>query len=270
MKTHFKIITTCWNAQRWIEYCVRSVLEQSYKNFQMIVVDDCSTDKTPAILERLANDRLVVIRNKRYLKAKLRNELAAVEASKPADEDVVALLDGDDFLYDKDVLAYLASIYEDGSIWTTWGNYINIDDEEEKLEVFSTKYKPLKSSSYFARPAPGSWKNLRRHWRYSHLKTGKYFLWKNIRDEDLIYSKTGKYYHEADDFIIFPLLEMAGPDHSKFIERILYVRTVFNFMYRKNYLHKDFADINREIRSKVPHPQRSKRYLIDHKEVRHL
>lgn len=269
MGTHFKIITTCWNAEKWIECCIRSVLEQSYKDFQMIVVDDCSTDSTPDILKRHSCDKLKVIRTECHLKTKLRNELFAIEASKAKDEDIIILLDGDDMLHDKDVLGFLASVYADGDVWASWGNYINIDDEEENLEVFSTKYKPLKSSSYFAKPAPRNWR-LREHWRYSHLKAAKYFLWKNIKDEDLRYSKTEKYYHEMDDYIIYPLLEMAGPKHSRFIKRILYVRTISNFIYRKNCLHKDAYAIQKEIRSKISYPEKSYQYLITHKEVRYL
>lgn len=50
------IIVPARNEERQIETCVRSLLEQRYPNFEVIVVDDRSTDNTAEILEHLAKD----------------------------------------------------------------------------------------------------------------------------------------------------------------------------------------------------------------------
>lgn len=47
------VIMTAFNMENYIETAVRSILDQSYSNIEVIVVDDCSTDRTPEILRRL-------------------------------------------------------------------------------------------------------------------------------------------------------------------------------------------------------------------------
>ncbi len=58
------IIVPARNEERGIEACVRSLVDQSYANYDVVVVDDGSEDATPAILQRLAAEspRLRVMR----------------------------------------------------------------------------------------------------------------------------------------------------------------------------------------------------------------
>lgn len=48
------ICMTTYNAEEYVETSVRSLQQQSYKNIEIIISDDCSTDSTPDILKRLA------------------------------------------------------------------------------------------------------------------------------------------------------------------------------------------------------------------------
>ena len=50
------VIIPAWNAERWIEGTLRSVLGQSHRNLRVLVIDDGSTDSTPTILERLRRE----------------------------------------------------------------------------------------------------------------------------------------------------------------------------------------------------------------------
>lgn len=50
------IIVPARNEERQIERCVRSLMAQRYPEFEVIVVDDCSTDRTPQILEHLSRE----------------------------------------------------------------------------------------------------------------------------------------------------------------------------------------------------------------------
>ncbi len=58
------IIVPARNEERQIETCVRSLLAQRYPEFEVLVVDDRSTDRTPEILERIAaeDSRLRIVR----------------------------------------------------------------------------------------------------------------------------------------------------------------------------------------------------------------
>jgi chlorobactene glucosyltransferase len=57
------IVVPARNEQRQIENCVESLLAQRYADFEVVVVDDCSEDQTPAILQQMAsaNPRLRVV-----------------------------------------------------------------------------------------------------------------------------------------------------------------------------------------------------------------
>lgn len=48
------IITPAYNSEKFIAEAIRSVQDQSYTNWEMIIVDDCSVDKTVAITEQIA------------------------------------------------------------------------------------------------------------------------------------------------------------------------------------------------------------------------
>ena len=50
------IIVPCYNVERYVEQCIRSIMGQSYKNIEIITVDDGSPDNSPQILDKLANE----------------------------------------------------------------------------------------------------------------------------------------------------------------------------------------------------------------------
>lgn len=58
------IVVPAYNAEKSIERCVRSVLNQDFNDFELIVVDDGSQDSTATIVQRLANKdaRITLIR----------------------------------------------------------------------------------------------------------------------------------------------------------------------------------------------------------------
>ena len=63
MNEKISVIIPVYNDEKYLEQCVESVLTQSYHNLEVILVDDGSTDATPAIYEdfRRQDDRIRVI-----------------------------------------------------------------------------------------------------------------------------------------------------------------------------------------------------------------
>ncbi len=57
------VLMPVYNGKRFLQQAIDSILGQSFHNFELIVVDDGSTDATPAILARYTDSRLVVIRH---------------------------------------------------------------------------------------------------------------------------------------------------------------------------------------------------------------
>lgn len=91
------VIMPAYNAQRFIEKAIRSVMAQSFPDWELIVIDDCSGDETAAIVEELAREdsRITFLRNEK-------NMGVAATRNRGLDlcrGDYAALLDSDDLWY---------------------------------------------------------------------------------------------------------------------------------------------------------------------------
>ena len=56
----FSILISAYNIENYIRKCIETCLEQTYKDYEIIVVNDCSTDKTKEILEEYS-DKIKII-----------------------------------------------------------------------------------------------------------------------------------------------------------------------------------------------------------------
>ncbi len=61
------VLTAAYNAEPYIAQCIESIFSQTFADFELIVVDDASTDRTPEILARYHDPRLRLVRNERNL-----------------------------------------------------------------------------------------------------------------------------------------------------------------------------------------------------------
>lgn len=88
------VIIPCYNTERFVESSVRSIMEQTYTNLEILVTDDCSTDGTFLILQRLAAEdlRIRLFRNEENLKiVKTLNNMVSAASGK-----YIARMDADD------------------------------------------------------------------------------------------------------------------------------------------------------------------------------
>ena len=96
------IIIPNYNYEHTLEHCIKSILKQTYTNYQIVLVDDVSTDNSLKIALKLLKSphKVIQLKQKRY------NGGARNEALLHFDEDVdyVFNLDSDDWLYDENAL----------------------------------------------------------------------------------------------------------------------------------------------------------------------
>ena len=86
------IIMPSYNTEQYIAETIQSVINQTYQNWELIIVDDCSTDNTDTVVGKIKDSRI------RYLKNE-KNSGAAVSRNKAlreANGRWVAFLDSDD------------------------------------------------------------------------------------------------------------------------------------------------------------------------------
>ncbi len=55
------------NSERYISCAVESILQQTYENFELLVIDDCSTDRSGEILHSYRDERIRVVHNARHI-----------------------------------------------------------------------------------------------------------------------------------------------------------------------------------------------------------
>lgn len=132
------IITPTYNCGKFIERTINSVLKQTYSNWEMIIVDDCSTDNTEKVVKKFKNDKRI-----RYIKLK-ENSGAAVartEAMKNAKGNFMAFLDSDDLWYE-DKLEKQLKFMIDNNYKFTCTAYEQIDENDKELnKIIKTKKK---------------------------------------------------------------------------------------------------------------------------------
>lgn len=95
------VIIPFYNSKKWVSKCINSVLQQTYKNYELILIDDMSTDGTyNEILKFKDYDKIKIIQNKsKRLNSGTRN-VGICEAT----GDYIMFIDGDDWLKDEYVL----------------------------------------------------------------------------------------------------------------------------------------------------------------------
>ena len=100
----FSIIIPAHNAEKEIDRAIESVNKQTFNDYEIIVIDDCSTDNTYKVLEKYNN--IKIIRNEKNIKAGgSRNK-----GIDYANGDYIIFLDADDYLAENDTLEKIDKI----------------------------------------------------------------------------------------------------------------------------------------------------------------
>lgn len=89
------VLLSVYNSEAYIEDAVKSILEQSFGDFEFLIYDDCSTDRTGEIIKSFSDPRIVYIRNEKN-QGLVANLIAGVERAKG---EYIARMDGDDISY---------------------------------------------------------------------------------------------------------------------------------------------------------------------------
>ncbi len=134
------VCINCRNAETTISKTIRSVLDQTYRNIQIIVVDDFSTDNTESILRSFSDDRLEIHRLEKNGHISNANNVALSYAK----GEYIAHLDADDFWYNDKLekqLQFLTSHPEYGACFSL-AEMIDENDRIVKDERFRAENFP--------------------------------------------------------------------------------------------------------------------------------
>jgi glycosyltransferase involved in cell wall biosynthesis len=238
-----KVIIPFYNPGDFIEPCISSVLTQDYNNYEVLFIDDASTDgsyeKIPAcIIETLednktpkldSNGNVIILEKHPLLEDTKCLSVQAWRGNIRATalpnihngimhfckdpDDIVVLVDGDDHLLSQNVLSFINDFYNEHDCWMMYGSSRWTDGRP----CCSSPYPELEFKNLRAAP-----------FRVSHIRSFRAGLYHKIGEQDQEYScmkdKNGEWFKSCYDVCMFmPMLEMAGFDKVKHNPKALYV-----------------------------------------------
>lgn len=136
MEELVSIITPLFNSERFLSDCVESVLQQTYRNWEMIIVDDCSSDSSYALANQFAEKepRIRVFQ----LNTNSGSGVARNKAIKEARGSIIAFLDSDDVWHSQKLSRHLKAMLQAKAAFshTSYG-YMSENGKKltKKLEV---------------------------------------------------------------------------------------------------------------------------------------
>lgn len=165
----FVFIVPSFNVKDWYRLNLESILNQTITDWRIIYINDCSTDDTEILInnfvkEHNLSDRFTLINNSKNLGPAASRYFAYQQCE---NDEICCMLDGDDWLYDKNVLEIVSRSYNKGYNYTYGGYYSFINGQIDNW----LQPKPSNDSVYNRKSST---------WFCQHLRTMKAHLIKDI------------------------------------------------------------------------------------------
>lgn len=135
MDITFSIIIPSYNQGIYVRQTIDSILNQSYKNVEVLVIDGGSTDNTIEILKRYGNRIFWISEKDRGQTHAINKGLALAKGN------IIAYLNSDDYYLDNTLqLIVDAFTTHENALWVT-GDYVIVDEAGKKVQNAIGKYK---------------------------------------------------------------------------------------------------------------------------------
>lgn len=128
------IIMPSWNTEKFIGESIQCVVDQTYKNWELLIVDDCSTDNTDEVVKLYLKDPRI-----KYFKNEKNNGAAFTRnrAMREAHGEWIAFLDSDD-LWDPAKLELQIAFMKQWGYVLTYTEYEKISEDGKPLNISVT------------------------------------------------------------------------------------------------------------------------------------
>ena len=204
MRNKFIILITAYNDEKWVEYNIASILNQTYSNYKVLYYDDASTDNTYKAVKEIVqdNNKFIVTTREKNMQALFSHEECIKQIK---ENEILVCMSADDWLYDDNVLENLNNYYNNNDVWMTYGKYIDWNGENTHIPSPQNTHYPdfIHEYSLYRKD----------HWRASHLRTFRGSLLRKIDLSQFKSNINNSYFdHAADLALTYPCLEMCGKD----------------------------------------------------------
>ena len=144
------IIMPSWNTGKFIAESIESVLAQTYENWELLIVDDCSTDNTDEVVAAFHDPRIRYFKNESNSGAALTRNRAMREAR----GEWIAFLDSDDLWLPEKLEKQIAFMKNNGYVFS-YHDYEKIDEESAPLNIYVTGPKVVTKKKMYNYGYPG-------------------------------------------------------------------------------------------------------------------
>jgi glycosyltransferase involved in cell wall biosynthesis len=144
--SRISVVMTAYNSERYIGPAIESILNQTFHDFEFIIVDDGSSDETDKIVRSYNDKRIVYTKNEKNL-GQTKSLNIGIKLSRGK---YIARMDADDISHSRRLQTqfdYLEK-HNDVSILGSWAEYI--DYNNKKIRNFKTPTDPLEIRAYLA------------------------------------------------------------------------------------------------------------------------
>lgn len=142
----FSVVIPLYNKEHFIEACLQSVFNQHFKNYEIIIVDDGSTDASLAKLKNVNHENLVIVKQVNKGAAAARNKGVQLAKAK-----WIAFLDADDLWKENHLSEFYKAIeqFPDEAVFTSRMSIIEPNNSIRLAEYNFRLSKDLQALSYF-------------------------------------------------------------------------------------------------------------------------
>ena len=152
MSPKVSVVMPNYNCENYITESIESILNQSFRDFEFIIIDDASTDNSWGIIQEYAkkDNRIVAVKNEENLKiCKTLNKGIGI-----ARWEYIARMDSDDIANDDWLQKVFDRISSDKTLWLCWANFDFINSLGEKTweKKFPQEDKECRDAIWFRNP----------------------------------------------------------------------------------------------------------------------
>lgn len=146
------IIAPTYNHEKYIEKCMQSAIDQSYQNWEMLIVDDGSTDRTAQIIQLyLAKDARI-----KYFFQPNKGLYRLGEmynfALNQSEGQFIAILEGDDYWHPTKLKSQIAAFESEPDLVMCWGRVNVWQDDKKHILDYPRNFNPSKIGYYSNQP----------------------------------------------------------------------------------------------------------------------
>ncbi|PTX61158.1 GT2 family glycosyltransferase [Kordia periserrulae] len=140
----FSVIIPLYNKETYIQQTVESVLQQTFTDFELLIVNDASTDKSVSIVSQISDDRIQLIENPENLGLSTTRNHGIFKAS----GEIIALLDADDVWLPNflETIHKLHTTFPEASLYGT--DYMEVYASHENLVPKKNMDASLQGTSF--------------------------------------------------------------------------------------------------------------------------